>query len=262
MFSVTACGNNHKQPEVQKTTVQNHFNETEINSEITHKNENLQNNNDTPIKNEVTTVAELSKAEIIDKYKNAAYKSSANIKSVQNITLNDIVINDGTGFANSVIGVVKPIISKVVSGNSTEFDGVTGGYSELSESDVKTASASKSGENTIIKLEMNEQTDSGEMHEKSGSVGHAISVIGDLSTVMGQLSDSGLPVEIANDNVSATYVNPLVNITMDNDGNIINGTWSYTVTIILTDFKVAGSTVDKTAVTIENVITYNGGFSE
>ena len=203
----------------------------------------------------------LSTAEIIDLYKKAASKSDSKIKSVQNISLNDIKINDGSGMANSVIKMVKPIISTVVSGNSTEFDGITGGYSQLTANDVQEASASNDGDNIVIKLKMKNQTDKGEMSEASGSVGHAIFVIGDLSTVMGQLSDSGLPVEIQNENVSATYVDAVVNVTIDKDGNIINGTWKYVVTIGLDNFKVAGSTVDRTEVTIENVITYNGGIS-
>ncbi len=220
------------------------------------------------ITTELTTVVKkpdislLSVAEIIDMYKNAAAKSDKNITSVQNITLDNIIINDGTGMANSVIGMVKPIISKVVSSNSTEFEGITGGYTKLTTEDVQEATAVTNGDNTVIKLKMKEQTDKGQMSDNSGSVGHAIFVIGDLSTVMGQLSDSGFPVEIENENVSATYINPNVIVTIDKDGNIINGTWSYTVTIVLENFKVAGSTVDKTAVTIENVITYNGGTVE
>ncbi len=264
LVSATAC-NNDSEPQEQSVTTtvlstispsDNQDQPTEINTNISHSTQIYEET-----KTNADNVSSWTKSDIVEAYKNAASKSTANITSVQNIALNDIVINDGTGMANSVISIVKPIISKVVSGNSTEFDGITGGYSDLCEADVKTASVSMSGENTVIKLEMNEQTDSGEMSEKSGSVGHAISVIGDLSTVMSQLSDSGLPVEIDNKNVSATYVNPKVNITIDKDGNIINGTWSYTVTITLKNFKVAGSTVNKTAVTIGNVITYNGGFN-
>lgn len=201
----------------------------------------------------------MSTVEIVDLYKKAAANSDSKIRSVQNISLNDIKINDGSGVANSVIKMVKPIISKVVSGNSTEFDGITGGYSQLTVNDIQKATASDSGDNIIVELKMKDQTDKGQMSEAEGSVGHAIYVIGDLSTVMGQLSDSGLPVEIQNENVSATYVDAVVKVTIDKDGNIINGTWKYVVTIGLENFKVAGSTVDRTEVTIENIITYNGG---
>lgn len=263
LMALSACGKKDNKPVTENTTanITQDYN--------THESSNINNvptsTIDEPTTNVITDkkpdASLLSKSEIIDLYKNAATKSDANIKSVQNISLNDIKINDGTGIANSVIGMVKPIISGVVSGNSTEFDGITGGYAQLSTDDVQDATAVTQGDNTIIKLRMNEQTDKGQMAEKSGSVGHAISVIGDLGVVLGQLSDSGLPVEIANENVSAKYTEPIANVTIDKDGNIINGTWSYTVTITLENFKVAGSTVEKTVVTIENVITYNGGIS-
>ena len=208
------------------------------------------------------TEAPLSKAEIISTYINAAKKTTDSVVSVQNISLNSITINDGSGFANSIINMVKPIISGVVSANSTEFSGITGGYENMAESDVKFAEIKTNGTTKSLKLTMNEQTDTVNTDINSGSVGHAISVIGDLSSVMGQLSDSGLPLEISDENISMTYKNAYVNVTIDENGNIINGTWCYTVTINLTNFTVAGSTVDKTSVEILNTITFNNGFAE
>ncbi len=206
--------------------------------------------------------APLSKVEIINTYINAAKMTTSSVVSVQKISLNDIIINDGSGFANSIIKMVKPVISTVVSANSTEFNGITGGYANMSESDVKTAELKTNGTKKSLKLTMNEQTDTVNTDINSGSVGHAISVIGDLSSVMGQLSDSGLPLEISDENISMTYKNAYVNVTIDESGKIINGTWFYTVTINLTDFSVAGSTVDKTSVEILNTITFNNGFTE
>lgn len=271
LLSITACNKKDDTPVRESTTVNTITESTTQESvSFTEAITSPDSNTTTTVVTETTTLntdddtnnaSLMSTSEIIDLYKKAASKSDSKIKSVQNISLNDIKINDGSGMANSVIKMVKPIISKVVSGNSTEFDGITGGYTQLTENDVQEASASNNGDNIVVKLEMKDQTDKGQMAEAEGSVGHAIFVIGDLSTVMGQLSDSGLPVEIQNENVSATYVDAVVNVTIDKDGNIINGTWKYVVTIGLDNFKVAGSTVDRTEVTIENVITYNGGIS-
>lgn len=271
LLSITACNKKDDKPEAENTTV-NTISDT-ITQESVSFTETTTTTPDssttTTATKETTTLTDnnkndaslMSASEIVDLYKKAASKSDSSIKSVQNISLNDIKINDGTGMANSVIKMIKPIISTVVSGNSTEFDGITGGYTQLSVNDVQEASASSNGDNIVVKLKMKDQTDNGEMSEADGSVGHAIFVIGDLSAVMGQLSDSGLPVEIQNENISTKYVDAVVNVTIDKDGNIINGTWKYIVTISLENFKVAGSTVDRTEVTIENVITYNGGIS-
>ena len=256
LISSTSCS----KKEEEQQNISDTATTTTVNSEIIKEEYNnfsqIVSDND----NEVNDVSSWTVTDIISCYKSAAAISTSNITSVQNIALNNIVINDGTGMANSIIKMVQPIISKIVSGNSTEFSGITGGYTDLCEDDIKKASAVANGENIIVRLEMNEQTDIGEMNENGGSVGHAIFVIGDLSTVMGQLSEKGLPLEIESKNVSTYYKNAVVNVTIDKNGNILNGTWSYTVTISMKDFKVAGSTVDKTEVTIDNVITYNGGF--
>ncbi|MBO5935528.1 MAG: hypothetical protein J6Q94_08580 [Clostridia bacterium] len=269
LSSITACNKKDDKPATENTTV-NTITDTNIQESVSFTSAITPDiNTTTTAANETITLTDnnkndaslMSASEIVDLYKKAASKSDSSIKSVQNISLNDIKINDGTGMANSVIKMIKPIISTVVSGNSTEFDGITGGYTQLSVNDVQEASASANGDNIVVELKMKDQTDKGQMAEADGSVGHAIFVIGDLSTVMGQLSDSGLPVEIQNENISATYVDAVVNVTIDEDGNIINGTWKYIVTIGLENFKVAGSTVDRTEVTIENIITYNGGIA-
>ena len=197
---------------------------------------------------------------IIDAYKKAASQSSSNVKSEQKISLTDISFGDEK--VNSVVKLIKPIISTVVSGNSTEFDGITGGYHNLVASDINTAEAYKKNSDTIIKIKSNEQTDISVTDINSGTVGHLISVVGDISSVLNQLSDSGLPIEIKKENISMVYTNPCANVTIDENGNIKNGTWSYTVTINLKDFTVTGSSVGNATVTIENVITVNGGFAE
>ena len=57
------------------------------------------------------------------------------------------------------------------------------------------------------------------------------------------------------------YTNPVIKAVISDDGRILNGTWSCTVEISLSDYKFAGSPVDSTMVVLDNKITVNGGFS-
>lgn len=199
-----------------------------------------------------------TKAEIVEAYKEAAEKSNKAVKSEQVITLKDISINNGQ--FEGVIDFVMPIMSKLLADNSTEKDGITGGYTNLTEADVRSAKAYASGDNTVIEMVMNEQTDGAHGNALNGTVGHAISVVGDISVVADQLNERGLPIEISEKNTSIHYTNPVVKVLIDKDGNIIKGTWRYTVDIRLNNYKVGNSTVDSTSVVMDNVITVNGGF--
>lgn len=212
---------------------------------------------------EISTQQQWTTAMIIDAYRKAATNTHSTAKLQQEITLTDISINNGEGAVNSVLKLIRPIISSVVSGSSTEIDGITGGYTQLIESDLKSAEAYTNGSKTIIKMIPKDQTDSSIVSEHNGTVGHLISVVGDnISGVFDQMSSSGLPIEISKENISAIYVSPSVNVAVNENGLIENGTWKYTVTITLSDFKVSGTTVNNASVTMENVLTFNGGFSE
>lgn len=201
-----------------------------------------------------------TKAEIVDAYKKAAEKSNMTAKSKQTIALSDISVNNGE--FSGVFQFVKPIISKLLANNSTETVGITGGYANLVESDVYKAKAYAIGNNTAIEMVMLEQTDGARGDALSGTVGHAISVVGDIGVVTDQLKDLGLPIEISDEHTSIHYTNPVVKVLIDSDGKIINGTWSYTVDIRLNNYNVGKTTVDTTSVVMNNVITVNGGFSK
>lgn len=213
--------------------------------------------------NESTTVlhndpSAWSKAEIAEFYKNAAKKSNAKTKSEQVITLADISINNGQ--FESGMKVVKSIIGTFLNKNSTEIDGITGGYANLNEADIKTAKAYKIGNNTAIEMVMNNQTDGAKGDALAGSVGHVVSVIGDITVVTTQLQDMGLPIEISEKDTKIYYTNAVVKVIIDPNGNIVKGTWRYTVDINLNNYHVAGTKIDTTSVVMDNVITVNGGF--
>lgn len=200
----------------------------------------------------------MTKAEIVEFYKKAAEKSNKTAKSSRVITFKDISINNGK--FEGVIDFVMPIMSKLLANNSTDVDGITGGYKNLTEADVKSAKIYASGNNTVIEMVMYEQTSGARDDALSGSVGHAITAVGDIGVVTDQLNDLGLPITISEKDTSIHYTNPVVKVVIDKDGNIIRGTWSYTVEIKLNNYKVGNSTVETTSVIMDNVITLNGGY--
>lgn len=205
--------------------------------------------------------AKWSKSKIVDVYKKAAAKSST-VKSKQDMSLADVVFNDGSGAINGMFKLIKPIITGILASNSTEFDGITGGHQNIVDTDIATAKAYASGENTVIEMTMIEQTDGAHGDVHSGTVGHAISVVGDISTVLDMLSDAGLSATVPDEGISMTYTNPTLKVLIDSDGKIVNGTWSYNVDLQLSNYSVGSVTVDKTSVAIDYVITVDGGFSE
>ncbi len=202
--------------------------------------------------------AEWTKAEIIDIYKKAAEKSDNKVKSEQTINMKDISINNGQ--YQGVIDFVMPIMSKLLANNSTEKDGITGGYKNLTETDVNSAKAYAVGDKIAIEMTMNNQTDKAKSDPLSGTVGHAITTVGDISEVTKQLNDLGLPIHLSDKDTSIHYTNAKIKVLIDKDGNIVKGTWSYTVDIRLNNYKVGNSTVDTTSVVMDNIITINGGF--
>lgn len=268
LISFTSCSKKDNNIQTE-TTINNHSEQISSDTEVltTSLTETTTYQQNTEIttqpQTEIQTQQQWTTAIIIDTYKKAATNTHGTAKLQQEITLTDISINNGEGAVNSVLKFVKPIISSVVSGSSTEIDGITGGYTQLIETDLKSAEAYTNGSKTIIKMVPKDQTDNSLVSEHHGTVGHLISVVGDnISGVFDQMSKSGLPIEISKEHISAIYVSPLVNVTINENGLIENGTWKYTVTITLSDFKVSGTTVNNASVTMENVLTLNGGFSE
>ena len=151
--------------------------------------------------------------------------------------------------------MVKPIIAKFIESNSTQFDGITGGFENLVSKDVKSAKAYETNDGTVIEMTMVEQTAGAKEDALSGSVGHAITTVGDISEVTGDLSAMGLPLELSEKDTKIYYTNPVVKVVIGADGKITSGTWSYTVEICMNNMKAFGKTVDKASITMENTIT-------
>lgn len=197
--------------------------------------------------------ANWSKDRIVEEYKNAARKSNSTAKSKQSITLKDISINNGEH--DKAISMVKPIIAKFIESNSTENTGITGGFENLVVQDVSTAKAYNSGNDTVIEMVMLEQTSGLKEDALSGSVGHAITAVGDISVVINDLADMGLPLELSEEDTRIYYTNPTVKVVVNSNGEIISGTWCYTVEIAMNNFKAFGQNVEKASIVMDNTIT-------
>ncbi len=284
LFSLTACSGNEEEKNPQEK-VTNEVTEDVVNNPSDDVTEKVTTEIETEVTDETTTDTEQeevteektekhsvsvtensadtslwSKKQIAEFYKNAAKKSDSKVKSEQKIVLKDISVNNGQfeGFFDFIM----PIMSKLLEKNSKGFDGITGGYNNLTASDIASAKVYKSGKNTAVEMVMKEQTSGASDDALSGSVGHAISAVGDIGAVVKQLKDLGLPLELSDKDTKIHYTNPTVKVLINEDGEIVNGTWKYTVEIRMDNYKAFGKAVENTSVIMDNTLTVNGGFKK
>lgn len=202
--------------------------------------------------------AEWSKAEIVEVYKNAAIKTHSTAKSSQTMVLNKLVVNDGDGALNFFINMLKPVIDTALKNNTTSYNGLTGGFTKLTASDVKSAKAYKQGKYTVIEMTMNEQTDGLYGDAQEGSVGHAINVLGNVADAVEQFPDFDIKYKEAD--IKVHYVQPTVKVKINDNGKIEKGTWRYVSDIYIRHLDISGIMIDKADAQIEYVIVVGGGF--
>lgn len=206
--------------------------------------------------------AQWSKEEIIAYYKSCALKTNPNVTSTQTMNMKSMIVNNGEGLMGGVMKLADDAIAKALAKNSTTFDGVTGGFNNLVVSDAKTIKAYKSGEYTVIEMTMKEQTDGtyGSMYD--GTVGHAISVLGNVSTAAAEFPQFDIAFEEAK--ISILYSEPTVKVKINSDGIIEKGTWSYTANVDIENLRISykkiGVTVDTADAAIFYEIKIGGGF--
>ena len=202
--------------------------------------------------------------QIVDFYKSAAIRSKTKIKSTEYKNLNEMVVNDGDGLLGGFVKMVTPILVSALEDSQVEFDGVTGGYENLEVTDAQSVKAYKSGDYVVVEMTMKEQVDGAHGERYSGTVGHAISVVGDMKEV-----EEALPVlEIRFDDaeIKLHYKNPKLRVKINKDGIIEKGTWSYQIYITVSNLYVGGrrlplsATVESAYGTVDYVITTGGGF--
>lgn len=263
VFSLSACRNDKNAEESVSTTAAEEVLTTEseeiIQAETTLLADEMQ------VSSPETTAASddpsLWNAEqIVEFYKNAAKKSHSGTKSAHGIELKKISVNNGQ--YEGLFEFITPIMSKLLANNSEDKDGITGGYNNLTAADTASAKAYKSGNNTVVEMVMKNQVSGPREDALSGSVGHAITAVGDIGQVVTQLTDLGLPLELSEKDTKIYFTNPTVRVVIDGNGNIINGTWKYTVEIRMDNFKAFGKTVETASVIMDNTLTVGGGFKK
>ena len=219
-------------------------NETEISAETT-----TQNSNDDP--------SQWTDEEIIEFYKAAAAKSNPTAKSNQVMVLNKLIINNGEGALGFFTKILEPAIRSVVKKNALEFDGITGGFHDLSINDTKSVKAYKSGEYTVIEMTLKNQTDDIHADQYAGSVGHAITVLGDIGRVIAEFPQ--FDVDLSNAKIDIHYVNASLKVKINKDGIIEKGNWQYTCDPDISNVKISGINVKTADAEIDYIITVGGG---
>ena len=283
LFSFASCNSN----ESAETDVSG-VDSSEIINEITNEKPDSENqnpqNDSSPLQDEATTSvaadattqvtvenipeeSEPSKwtdEEIVAFYKTAAIKSKTAVKSIEQKELEEMVVNGGDGFLGTLVEMVTPFLIKALEDSQVEFDGITGGYEDLELSDTKSVKAYRSGEYTVIEMTMKEQTDGIYADRYSGTVGHAISVVGDISSVTEALPM--LKVDFENSDIKLHYSNPTLKVKINKDGIIEKGTWSYDVKANIKNLRVdavrlpLGATAETAHGSVKYIITVGGGF--
>lgn len=214
--------------------------------------------NKTPDRELPANPAEWTKAEVVNFYKKAA-QNSKSAKSVQKMTMdNGMTVKLNNKALEFLIGLAEPIIQAALKANSTEFDGITGGYDNLVPSDAQSARAYKDGKYTVVEMLMVEQVDDAYGDTFSGTVGHAISVVGNIAVVADQFPQFNINFKDAYG--ALTYKNPRVKVRINEKGVIEKGTWSYVVDVDVKNLQIEKVVVEHGATEINYVITTGGGF--
>jgi hypothetical protein len=231
---------------------------SDIGGEDAPTDENAQEEETAPNRELPADPAEWTKAEIVDYYKKAC-NNSKDVKSIQKMTMRENFTarldNDAWNFA---IDMALPIIRTALKANSTEFDGITGGYNDLVPSDVKSAKAYKDGKDTIIEMTLVEQKDDAYGDTFKGTVGHGISVVGNIAVVADNFPDWEIGFDTAF--LELHYKNPVIKVRINEKGVIVNGTWSYVVHITVKDLRIAKVVLEYAEGDVDYLITTGGGF--
>ena len=277
LFSFAACKDNGKNEEMTNPYV------TDVNGDaVTDKQgenftissdesttEIVSDAEDTTATTELTMPSEApstwSKEQIVEFYKNAAINSKSMVKSLEYKNLEEMVVNNGDGVLGTFVEWATPFLVKALKDSQVEFDGITGGYENLVPEDVQSAKAYKSGESIIVEMTMKEQTDGIHGDRYSGTVGHAISVVGDISSVEEALA-KWFEIDFENGKISLRYTKPTLKVKINKDGVVEKGTWSYTIKVDVSNLKIAAVRlpievmIDSAYGSVEYVITVGGGF--
>lgn len=253
-----------KQPEPNnlnnnsQQAVQNNDSDTSTNTDSNQVQDPSTDVDLTPDKDLADDPTKWSKEQIVQFYKQSAAKSHAGAESSQKMELTNMVVNNGSGALGGFIALVKPVINTVVAKQELTFEGITGGYNNLVASDVASAKAYKEGNYTVIEMTMVEQTDGLYGDPQEGTVGHAISVLGNVATAVAEFPDFNIAYEDAD--IKIHYANPTVKVRINENGIIEKGTWKYDTQIDIKHLQIESVMVDTAEAEIIYTIVVGGGF--
>lgn len=197
--------------------------------------------------------------QIVEFYKTSAIKSKASgVVSKQTMEVKEIVVNNGDGLLGNLMEIAEPLMMEALKRHIKEYVGITGGVENLTVSDVESAKAYKSGEYTVVEMSLKEQVDGPHGDMLSGTVGHAISVVGDISVVTNEFPMFN--IEIEEDDLKIYYYEPKLIVKINKDGIIEKGSWSYLLHAKVKGIEVSSIVVDDAYGSVDYLVTVGGGF--
>ncbi len=285
LFTFASCKDNNTADETQKTEVvtdasgeavtdESGETLTKFAEETTLPDESATEITTTPAETE--TVAEATTAvfasdpsqwtteQIVEFYKTAALNSKSQ-KSVEKKNIAEMVVKDGDGWLKKLVEWVTPVLVFALKNSETEFDGITGKADAIVPEDIQSAKAYRSGNHTVVEMKLKEQIDGPHGDRYGGTVGHSISVLGDISAVSEALGDT-LFIDFDNAKLTLRYTNPTVKVRINNKGIIEKGTWSYTIDVQVSNLYVAAvklpfsATVESAYGLVDYTVEVGGGF--
>ncbi len=238
--------------EIVTEIVTNKEGETEIVTEVVTKKDN--------VTEKVTTVSKdpskWSEAEVVSFYKKACNNSTKAI-STQTMTMREGTIKCD-GVSEGILSFADKIIRVVMNNQTIDNAGITGGYNRLTVNDCTSAKAYKDGEYTIVEMTMKDQTDGANGDTYSGTVGHAISVVGGIEMVVDKFKDWN--VEYKDGDIKIHYTEAKLKVRINSNGVIEKGTWSYVTTPEVNGLKIIGMDINNAGCIIDYKVVVGGGF--
>ncbi len=252
--------------EIVTEIVTNEEGETEIVTEIVEielvedETKKVNAKDETTTKKNTTTISnDLSKwseEKVIEYYKKSCLKSSKVVSTQTMVMRKDSMKCDG--LSDGILSFAEAIIRGVMKLNKVDTEGITGGHQSLTVNDVKSAKAYKSGNYTVIEMTMKDQTDGLYGDTYSGTVGHAISVVGGVAMVAEQFSSWDVNFDTAD--IKIHYTNAKLKVKINSNGVIEKGTWSYITTPVINGLKIEGLDINNAGCVIDYAVTVGGGF--
>ena len=244
--------------EVLTHTIINDEGETEVVTEVVEVTDgDNQLTEESTTKKQSGDPSEWTKEEVVEYYKKACARSTG-VKSSQSMVMRKGSLH-AAGDLNKWLGYAEGLIIDVLAVTSkVEFDGITGGYWDLTSKDCKNATAKKDGKYIVIEMELIDQTDGVYGEKFSGTVGHAISVVDGVAEAVGKFPLFNINYQDAD--IKINYTNAKLKVRINNKGMIEKGTWSYTVTPVVNDLYIEKIQVNGAGAIVDYAVTVGGGF--